>query len=386
MRLPHPFIRLPVRFDAERLQAEVAALPTAAWHEHPNHLAGNSCARLISVDGGENDHVQGRMRATAHLERMPYVRQILASFGVVWSRSRLMRLAPHANVPEHADINHHWFYRVRLHIPIATQPPVRFHCGDTSVHMAPGEAWVFDNWRLHRVENPTPQERIHLVADTTGSATFWQFVASSLQSGIADTRVAFDAARASSPAAPPLLVEQALPARIMPPAEVDLLLKDLCAELQPLPELADGAQCCDRYIGLLEAFRHDWRQLHALHGDATTNLRDFATMRDALRSSARAIEHGLVMHTNRVAAGVVLEGRVTRALVNDHTPQRSDAHAPSPASARATASARAPAPARAPRPGQFRAPLIILAAPRSGSTLLLETLVDPATRAARSSV
>jgi hypothetical protein len=46
---------------------------------------------------------------------------------------------------------------------IFTRPEVRFHCGGEAVHMAAGEAWLFDNWRLHRVENPAPHERIHLV-------------------------------------------------------------------------------------------------------------------------------------------------------------------------------------------------------------------------------
>ncbi len=126
--------------------------------------------RLISAGGGENDDVNGVMLATPHLQQSPYLRQILSSFGVVWSRSRLLKLAPGAGVPEHADINYHWYNRVRLHIPIVTRSEVRFHCGDQSVHMGAGEAWLFDNWRLHRVENPTPDERIHLVADTSGSS------------------------------------------------------------------------------------------------------------------------------------------------------------------------------------------------------------------------
>ena len=35
MRLPKPFYRLPVRFDVERLRAEVAALPDARVGETP---------------------------------------------------------------------------------------------------------------------------------------------------------------------------------------------------------------------------------------------------------------------------------------------------------------------------------------------------------------
>ena len=51
MRLPKPFYRLPVRFDAERLRAEVTAMPATAWVSHPNDYAGNTSLRLISVNG-----------------------------------------------------------------------------------------------------------------------------------------------------------------------------------------------------------------------------------------------------------------------------------------------------------------------------------------------
>ena len=117
MRLPRPFYRLPVRFDAARLQAELEALPDTAWARHPKEFEGNASIRLISVDGAENDGMRGVMRPTPHLQACPYVRQVLASFGVVWSRSRFMRLSARSNVPEHADTSYHWFQRVRIHIP-----------------------------------------------------------------------------------------------------------------------------------------------------------------------------------------------------------------------------------------------------------------------------
>ena len=90
----------------------------------PKGDPGNSAIRLISVDGCENDAVNGIMRMTAHLERSPYLRQVLAGFGVVWSRSRLLRLAAAAVVPAHSDIHYHGFYHVRMHVPIVTLPQV----------------------------------------------------------------------------------------------------------------------------------------------------------------------------------------------------------------------------------------------------------------------
>jgi hypothetical protein len=162
MRLPRPFQRLSVRFDADRMREEIERMPLSAWAAHPNDIPGNSSIRLISVNGGQNDDVNGRMAMTPNLAKSPYLRQILCSFGVVWGRSRLMRLAPGASVPQHADVNYHWFSRVRLHIPIVTEPEVRFFCGDEAVHMAAGEAWL-RQLCLHRVENASGHERIHLL-------------------------------------------------------------------------------------------------------------------------------------------------------------------------------------------------------------------------------
>lgn len=80
-------------------------------------------------------------------------------------------------VPEHRDVNYHWYNRVRIHIPVITNSNVLFYCGDTHVHMEAGEAWIFDSWKKHRVENNSDQSRVHLVVDTAGSAKFWKDVA-----------------------------------------------------------------------------------------------------------------------------------------------------------------------------------------------------------------
>ena len=126
MKLPRPFFRLPVRFDIERLRAEIEGLPADAWSRHPQEFKGNSAARLISVGGTQNDLVAGAMQPTPALLASPYLQQVLASFNTVWSRSRLMRIDGGGSVPPHSDTNHHWYYRVRVHIPVVTRPEVRF--------------------------------------------------------------------------------------------------------------------------------------------------------------------------------------------------------------------------------------------------------------------
>ncbi len=312
MRLSRPFFQLPVLFDAARLQAEVAALPAQAWVAHPDQLPGNSAARLISAGGAETDSVHGQMLPTPWLEGMSYLQQVLAGFGVVWSRSRLMRLAPGAGVPEHADINYHWHTRVRLHIPVLTWPQVRFHCDGQSVHMAQGEAWIFDNWRRHHVENNAAAERIHLVADTTGTAAFWRFAC-----GDTPPRAQWPTLAWDPEGHPQLLTESDQRAPVMPAAEVQWLIDDLRDELTLVMDSVEARTRAARFSLLLESFVLDWRQLCALHGVSGRGRPEFMRLAAAVRDAAQPLAEGLVMRTNNASALLVLEKRVLQHLVAD---------------------------------------------------------------------
>jgi len=315
MRLSRPFFQLPVLFEAERLQAEVAALPDEAWVAHPDKLPGNSAVRLISAEGAETDAVHGQMSPTPWLADLPYLRQVLAGFGVVWSRSRLMRLAPGAMVPEHADINYHWHTRVRLHIPVFTQPEVRFHCDGQVVHMAAGEAWIFDNWRRHHVENRSEASRIHIVADTTGTAAFWAFAC-----GQAPPRGQWRTVTWAPERQPRLLTETNLRSPVMPAAEVHWLVDDLRRELTIAVDTPEARGRATQFSDLLESFIQDWRQLCALHGTDGRGRADFLGLAAAVREAATTLGEGLVMRTNQASALLVLEKRVLQHLVAQAAP------------------------------------------------------------------
>lgn len=310
MRLSRPFFQLPILFDVVRLQAEVAALPSEAWVAHPDAVPGNSASRLISVDGFETDDVHGQMLPTRWLGTMPYLHQILAGFGVVWGRSRLMRLAPGARVPVHADINYHWHTRVRMHIPIYTQPEVSFHCDGQSVHMAAGEAWIFDNWRRHHVENGSRAARVHLVADTSGTAAFWRFAHGEPPPREQWRTVGWQPERRSQ-----LLTEGNKRTPIMPAAEVQLLVHDLCGEL--LAVSAEAKTRAAPFKLALESFVYDWRQLCALHGIDGRARPEFQRLAGILHQNVKPFAEGLVMRTNNVGALLVLEKRVLQHLLVD---------------------------------------------------------------------
>lgn len=386
MKLPRPFYRLPLRFDADRLAAEVAQFADAEWQRHPTGYAGNSAIRLISAEGGENDRTVGRMAGTAALARTPYIRQILDHFGVVWSRSRLMRLAPGAEVPEHADINYHWYHRVRLHIPVLTAPAVRFRCDDQDVHMAAGEAWLFDNWRRHAVYNGASHDRVHLVADTTGSAAFWERVEASASVPLhgplpRSPLIGFDPARD-----PALLYEHHNCSTVLPPAEIEQLVRDLAADLAE-PDDAPGREGLRIFRILLDGFCREWRLVWSLYADTAEGWPHYARLRDYLRGELGRLPP-LRCASNGMDAAEVL---VARVLVYALNPQRSAATddrdrtlgsgpraaaaTPPPASPAIWATAKTSTPPAAPTL-DLVAPVFIVAAPRSGSTLLFETLAQ----------
>ena len=78
--------------------------------------------------------------------------------------------------------------------------------------MAAGEAWVFDTWKHSQRRQPRwATRRIHLVADTVGSAAFWELVASgerpfgdngSAAAGAAVRSVAYEPGRADRDSRP----------------------------------------------------------------------------------------------------------------------------------------------------------------------------------------
>ncbi len=313
MRLAKPFIRLPLRFDGERLAAEAAQFKEESWQPHPSGMAGNSAIALISSGGGDNDSFDGAKLPTPHLLRCPYTQQTMASFDEVLSRSRFMRLAPGAEVGLHVDFNYHWFSRVRIHIPVLTDPRVIFHCGAESLHMAAGECWIFDSWRRHRVVNGGPRERIHLVIDTAGSSRFWGLVRRVQEAdphavGAAARLVPFD-----SGAEPELKTERFASQPLMAPGECDALIEDLIGDFSANP--SNDRQLCATYAALMRDFASDWRELWLLHGGEPQARNRYRALIEATRRRLHPNRRALVTASNGIGVNAVFAQRVLNAAL-----------------------------------------------------------------------
>lgn len=266
MKLSNEFYKLPFQFDVEKLVQEISVFDESEWFAHHENFRGNSAIPLVSVGGTNNNLFKGAMAETDALKQSPYMRQVISSFGEVVGRSRLMRLAPRCEVPLHSDINYHWFNRVRIHVPIVTDPNVIFFCGDKQVHMKAGECWIFDSWRFHRVFNGSDVLRVHLVVDVTGSSQFWQMVKHKALKYEADNISLPHSRFISYESAKSVIIntEKFNFPLVMHPGEVDGLVEALKADIHSCE--TNNVQKAAVFCESLDYFKKDWRQLWSQYG------------------------------------------------------------------------------------------------------------------------
>lgn len=315
MRLSKPFIRLPFRFDAEQLAVEARQFAAERWMPHPSGLVGNAAIALISSGGGDNDSFAGEKRETPHLARCPYTRQAMASFGEVLSRSRFMRLNAGCEVGRHVDFNYHWHSRVRIHIPVVTEPDVIFECGASRLHMEAGECWIFDSWRWHRVVHGGARDRIHLVLDTCGSSRFWECVRAVQDldpATVANTaqRVPFEPSRQ-----PALRLERFSASPVMAPGECEALIEDLIADFSA--NRSNDPRLVAAYVALLRGFAHDWRELWLLHGEQADGRTRYRALIEDTRRQLHPNRRALTTSSNGIGVNAVFVQRVLSAALGD---------------------------------------------------------------------
>lgn len=358
MKLPVPFVQLPLTFDAAALAAEIAAFDDSAWIPHPDAIPGNSALPLATVNGDPalGDALQGPMRPTPNLLRSPYLRQVLGSLESVLGRIRLMRLSGHSEVEPHVDTNHYWNERVRVHVPVLTQPTVRFFCGDAETHMAAGECWIFDTWRMHRVVNDDGRARIHLVVDTVGSPRFWDLVNAG-RPHVAPRDGWHARYVAPQPGVAPELAFESV--NLMSPMtywEMRGHLQFLLSEAVRHPGVAVLAE-------MSSAFVRQWQALWYRYGGDEAGFADYRRSLDAFLREADRLGRDVPLQNGTSYAAAAF-GLLRRAA-----PRPAEAHVGEEGSR-----TRAAAPARTTAGDAFDRPVFIVSPPRSGSTLLFETL------------
>lgn len=309
MKLKSEFIRLPFQFDQLRLKQEVEQFKDVDWMTHPSNIAGNFSLPLISAHGERNDLMSGEMLATEHLQQSPYIKQIMETLGEIYGRSRLMLLKAGCQVTPHYDLHYHWYNRVRIHIPIITNPGVIFRCADTSIHMKAGETWIFDSWQKHSVFNNSNHDRVHLVLDTCGSFSFWKMVEQFLKTPIdTDLKVTPYLSENKNYL---IKMEKFNVNDIMSAGEVDffinLLVDDVAKNIKNDPvHISD-------YLDTLNQFKIEWRNTWLQYGNDLNSREKY----QQLILNAEVKDKGLTLHSNGCDAKAAFYALLLGVAINE---------------------------------------------------------------------
>ncbi len=314
MKLPHEFIQLPILFDVQKMAEEVNRFDKGMWVPHHEGFAGNFSIPLISVNGQDNNKFKGPMAVTRHLQQCAYLKQVIASFGEVIGRSRLMGLAPGCEVPFHSDINYHWYKRVRIHIPIITEPSVIFHCGGKSLHMKAGEAWLFDSWKYHRVENNSDVFRVHLVVDISGGSKFWRMVETSgipLSGQQNSSESHFKQISWNNNKQVQIATERFNMPLVMSPGEMDGLIQDLLNYLDPTKGTEQERAFFRQQV---TALGQDWRLFWSQFGLREEGWRHYHQLRIKIFESVKHLDNQLFLDNGTQATRMLLHCIIDPAL------------------------------------------------------------------------
>jgi LPS sulfotransferase NodH len=343
LKLEKNFYKLPFQFDSVRLKEEFNSFEASEWQEHPQNYDGNYSIRLVSVDGGENDDYFGYHAPTKNLNRMPYVKQILSIFDSVISRTRLMIVTKKNIVPMHVDLHYSWYKHVRIHIPIITNEKTLFICDKESVNMKEGECWIFDTWRNHSVINNSDSIRVHLVIDTTGSSIFWNYVENAAwYSNLKEPRYGLEFIPYRKDENPTIHYEKYLFPKIFPPSEIELICNDLTKELKI--ENRDSNKFA---IEMLKSLKYEWQSIWGIYADSTDGYIYYENLAKELLNKLKGLKEQPIIPYNGQSLFNVL---VMWLKLNIHTKVENKL--------------------------EFEKPIFIVASPRSGSTLLFETLAN----------
>ncbi|MEO1672044.1 MAG: aspartyl/asparaginyl beta-hydroxylase domain-containing protein, partial [Cyanobacteria bacterium J06631_2] len=369
MKLEKAIIKLPLQFDSGKLAKEIEQFSESDWQDHPQQFAGNAALLLVAVDGDStNDDLKGSMAITPHLEKCEYLQQVLASFKTTLGRTRLMRLEGEATVKPHVDQNYYWLQRVRIHIPIVTNPEVTFHCGGEKVHMAEGSAWIFNTWLPHQVINLRDEPRIHLVIDTVGSAEFWNLV----EKNDSSDEISYQKGKAIA-----INTEKVNAPIVMSPWEQQHFFNFFLEDLREAPK--NDPDIINR---LSDEFRQINRQWHDLWVRYGTHSSGWGAYQEVLQEIVGKLEPFAkqLEFSNSVD---FFEGLKVSLLANMFNPKlgkkkqinQNVTPKPSnkPASQPSTANMMRWKAIAATLP-KFERPIFIVSAPRSGSSFLFETL------------
>ena len=169
-------LRLAVHFDPVALRRDLSGLQALEWVDHfvTQNYQGTWSVLPLRAPAGAIHPIQmiysdpscETFVDTPLLERCPSFQQALAAFQCPLQAVRLMKLTPGSTIKPHTDHDlapEHG--KVRLHIPVVTNPDVDFRLDGERIVMQEGECWYLRLTETHTVANRGDTDRVHLVVD-----------------------------------------------------------------------------------------------------------------------------------------------------------------------------------------------------------------------------
>jgi hypothetical protein len=177
-------VRLPAQLDLSRLVREVTGLPPEVWevrggaHRYPSEGV-HRAAETLFLRGHTPAEGDLPIEDRPLLERLPYVRQLIATvLGTRPQRCLLARLPAGASIPLHVDRAPYFAKTLRMHVPVESHDRVWMYCAGRVYQMKPGEAWALNNVAVHGVWNADPdRSRTHLICDFLPDTTLLDLLA-----------------------------------------------------------------------------------------------------------------------------------------------------------------------------------------------------------------
>jgi len=159
-------LRLPLVVDAARLAAEVEALGGDVWGTTDGRVGVHRVAEALFLRGHAPAEGDLPVDDRPVLDRLPYVREVLALLGAPPLRCLLARLPAGRRIAPHIDRAPYFAKTLRIHVPVTTTERVFMLCAGLSYHLRAGEVWALNNSTHHGVWNGDPvQARTHLICD-----------------------------------------------------------------------------------------------------------------------------------------------------------------------------------------------------------------------------
>ena len=169
-------VKLPLAFDPAALMQDLRRVPEDRWIAHfvEDNYEGDWSGVALRGPAGVTHPIQELFANpgteawanTSLYDACPYLAEVMSAFRCELLSVRLLRLGPGSVIREHVD--HCLAFEdgeVRLHVPVQTNPEIRFWLNEELIPMQVGETWYLNVNLPHRVENNSDEYRVHLVLD-----------------------------------------------------------------------------------------------------------------------------------------------------------------------------------------------------------------------------